>query len=182
MRRWAQTPGSGTVIGMHEIKQRRLQLRLNSYVDLRVGDCVSFLLLPAFHHALRDPIKRIIPNWPIVGGRSPSFTWKRTCGSPLCGQRPAGCVGRSHFPMQGRLTSKIDVSWQTWERSDWSAVQARNWRDCKEPKQAEFLIEQRFPWELITRIGVRTKRIWRRVVELLDSHEPPVRVMPNWYY
>ncbi len=65
---------------------------------------------------------------------------------------------------------------------DWSAVQARNWRECKEPKQAEFLIEQRFPWELITRIGVCTKRIWRRVVKLLDSNKPPVRVMPAWYY
>ena len=28
---------------------------------------------------------------------------------------------------------------------DWSAVQARDWRTCKEGKQAEFLLEQSSP-------------------------------------
>ena len=41
---------------------------------------------------------------------------------------------------------------------DWDAVEATDWRRCKEGKQAEFLIEQRFPWELVSRIGVRSRR------------------------
>ena len=65
---------------------------------------------------------------------------------------------------------------------NWSAVQARSWQLCKEEKQAEFLIERRFPWELITRIGVCSKRTCRRVVKLLNSAMPPVRVMRGWYY
>jgi hypothetical protein len=31
---------------------------------------------------------------------------------------------------------------------DWNAVNARDWRGCKEGKQAEFLIEHQFPWAL----------------------------------
>ena len=31
---------------MHGIKQRRLRLRLNSYVNLCIGDCVSFYFCP----------------------------------------------------------------------------------------------------------------------------------------
>jgi uncharacterized protein YjdB len=30
---------------------------------------------------------------------------------------------------------------------DWNAVQARDWRNCKEGNQAELLVEQYFTWE-----------------------------------
>lgn len=36
---------------------------------------------------------------------------------------------------------------------DWAAVQARDWRSCKEGKQAEFLVEYNSSWHLIERIG-----------------------------
>ena len=65
---------------------------------------------------------------------------------------------------------------------DWSAARARSWQDCPKPKQAEFLIEQQFSWDLITCIGVCTERTYDRVVKLLDSTTPPVTVMREWYY
>ena len=38
------------------------------------------------------------------------------------------------------------------DKIDWDAVQANNWAgERKEPKQAEFLIEGSFPWELVSR-------------------------------
>ena len=37
---------------------------------------------------------------------------------------------------------------------DWNAVNATMWQDCKEGKQAEFLMENHFPWGLIEEIGV----------------------------
>ena len=37
---------------------------------------------------------------------------------------------------------------------DGNAVQARDWRNCKEGKQAEFLVESSFPWHLVERVGV----------------------------
>ena len=41
---------------------------------------------------------------------------------------------------------------------DWDAVEARNWDNRKESKQAEFLVERAFPWELVERIVCIRKR------------------------
>ena len=70
------------------------------------------------------------------------------------------------------------------KKIDWNAVQARDWRGRKEGKQAEFLIEHHFPWELVLRIGVQSQPVYRRVRLALESatHEPPVEIKSNWYY
>jgi hypothetical protein len=67
---------------------------------------------------------------------------------------------------------------------DWDAVEATDWRRCKEGKQAEFLIEQRFPWELVSRIGVRSRQVRHRTEAALEAaaHRPPVEIRPAWYY
>ena len=67
---------------------------------------------------------------------------------------------------------------------DWNAVQAARWTQCKEGKQAEFLLEQRFPWHLVERIGVQSANVYRQVVNALPAqgHRPTVEVLPNWYY
>ena len=67
---------------------------------------------------------------------------------------------------------------------DWNAVQARQWRGCKEGKQAEFLIEQRFPWKAIDRIGVRSQRTYLEATTAvaLATHRPRIEVRPEWYY
>jgi hypothetical protein len=73
---------------------------------------------------------------------------------------------------------------------DWSAVQTRRWagngvsRSVKEGKQAEFLVEQSFPWELVARIGVRSQQIYGQVRAALQAaaHRPHVQIEPGWYY
>ena len=67
---------------------------------------------------------------------------------------------------------------------DWDAVEATHWSRCKEGKQAEFLIEQRFPWELVSRIGVRSQRVCYQTEAVLEAaaHRPPVEIRPAWYY
>ena len=69
-------------------------------------------------------------------------------------------------------------------RIAWPAVQARDWRDRKEGKQAEFLMESSFPWFLITRIGVHSTAIQRQAIEALTGtgHVPRVEVKSDWYY
>lgn len=37
---------------------------------------------------------------------------------------------------------------------DWEAVNSDIWLDKKDGKQAEFLVEKYFPWELIRKVGV----------------------------
>lgn len=67
---------------------------------------------------------------------------------------------------------------------DWNAVQARDWRQCKEGKQAEFLLEQNFPWHLIERIGVLSSTVYSQVLNALpvQGHQPAVDIVPAWYY
>lgn len=67
---------------------------------------------------------------------------------------------------------------------DWQAVEARYWTDCKDGKQAEFLIEKRFPWTLVTRIGVLSRAVRRTVILAIQEsdHKPLVEVKSEWYY
>jgi hypothetical protein len=73
---------------------------------------------------------------------------------------------------------------------DWHSVQANQWSgpsvasSIKESKQAEFLLEAFFPWELVERIGVRSLEIAQRVTNALRhvAHRPPIEIKPDWYY
>ncbi len=67
------------------------------------------------------------------------------------------------------------------DETDWDAV---DWQHCKEGKQAEFLIEQRFPWELVSRIGVQSLGLCQQAVAYLETaaHRPPVEIRLDWYY
>ena len=73
---------------------------------------------------------------------------------------------------------------QQLDQIDWNAVNASNWRHCKEGKQAEFLIERRFDWTQVSRIGVRSDSASRQVGDALHgaTHRPSVEVRPEWYY
>ena len=67
---------------------------------------------------------------------------------------------------------------------DWDAVEARNWDNCKEGKQAEFLVEHEFPWELVRRIGVHSLDTYGQVQRAMQAaaHRPNVEIIGDWYY
>jgi hypothetical protein len=69
---------------------------------------------------------------------------------------------------------------------DWEAISKADWRDpdVKEAKQAEFLVEKSFPWELFESIGVLDADIAGRVGDAtkMADHQPNIRVKPAWYY
>ena len=67
---------------------------------------------------------------------------------------------------------------------DWNAVQAKDWQQCKEGKQAEFLIEQQFTWEWVSRIGVRSQQVYSQVNTALQAamYKPRTGIKPEWYY
>jgi len=67
---------------------------------------------------------------------------------------------------------------------NWSSVGATNWKDCREQKQAEFLLEEQFPWSLVEAIGVCSNAQVQQVSTGLNSttHRPLLSVQRNWYY
>lgn len=73
---------------------------------------------------------------------------------------------------------------------DWDVMEARYWRDTNEDndrkrrRQAEFLVRNFLPWELITEIGVMNSTIKANTENILQNftHKPSVIVQKSWYY
>jgi len=76
------------------------------------------------------------------------------------------------------------------KKVDWEVIRDWSWKntladlDRKRRKQAEFLVHKRFPWELISRIGVLNRAKAALMAKLLEKsgHRPSVTVEPEWYY
>ena len=174
----------GTTIGMNDIKQRRLsELRLNSHLGLYVGECVPFYFCPrsvmlyvigrANHPQLsyrggQDPIVHLEADLraTVAWAEEQDLRWAFTLSN----------AGARYFEDRSDLRQLDEI--------EWDAVEATDWRRCKEGKQAEFLIEQRFPWELVSRIGVRSQQVCYRTEAVLETtaYRPPVEIRPAWYY
>jgi len=174
----------GTMIGMNTIKQRRLsELRLNSHPDLHVGGCVPFYFCPrsvmlyliyqANHPELayrggQEPIIHFeadlhaVAAWAQANSRRWAFTLSN--------------AGARYFEDRCNLAQLDEI--------DWDAVQARDWQQRKEGKQAEFLLQHSFPWTLVQRIGVQSPAVYRQVANALPAqgHRPAVEIRTDWYY
>ena len=176
--------GDGTVIGIEGIKQRRLEeLTLTSHPELYVGQCVPFYFCP------RSVMLYLIhkgnhPNLVYQDGQTPivhlEADLRQTVAWADAQERrwafTSSNAGSFHFDDYSDL-AQLDVL-------DWDAIEADDWRGRQDGKQAEFLIEQSFPWQLISRIGVRSNRVRDQVLEALEVAEcrPPVEILRNWYY
>ena len=174
----------GTTIGMNKIKQRRLsKLTLTSHSDLKVGDCVPFYFCPRsimlylIYRANHAELCYRGGQGPIVhleADLQQTITWAEEHG-----QRWAFTLSNAGAYY---LEDRCDLA-QLCE-IDWNAVHARDWQHCKEGKQAEFLIEDKFPWELVLRIGVTSRQVYGQVSTILQAapHRPLIETIPDWYY
>ena len=174
---------SGTTIGMSSIKQRRLLRLLNSHSNLYVGDCVPFYFCPrsvmlyvisqANHFELsyrgsQNPIVHLEADLyqTVKLAKQNNLRWAFTRVNASASYAKDWC-------------NLADL-----EKIDWDAVNASNWTNCKESKQAEFLIEKQFSWTLVSRIGVRTQLIREQANKIMKDaiHKPQVQIIPKWYY
>lgn len=173
----------GTTIGMSKIKQRRLsELSLRSHRGLRVGGCVPFYFCP--RSVMLYLIHKGNAELAYKGGQEPIIHLQADL------HRVVEWADRTHRRWAFTLSNaggryfedRCDLA--QLDELDWEAIQARDWQQCKEGKQAEFLVETFFPWELVERIGVRTVPIASQVYACLapSDHRPPVEVLPAWYY
>jgi ssDNA thymidine ADP-ribosyltransferase, DarT len=186
----AANPRAGTTIGMTSIKARRLyELRLTSHPDLFVGQCVPFYFCP-----------RSIMLYLIHCANHPELTYRGGQEAIIhleCDlfDSVTWCSEHNH---RWAFTLSNAGAYYFEDRSDiaqldeinWDAVAARHWSgtgiptEVKEGKQAEFLVEQSFPWRLVERIGVCSMSTARRVIAQLQrsAHRPAIEILPHWYY
>lgn len=178
----------GTGIGMTEIKQRRLSLPISCRPGLRVGDCVPFYFCPRsvmlylIHRAnhpnltyrggqgpivhLEVDLKKVV-KWANDNGRRWAFTLSN--------------AGANYFEDRCDLRQMNELAWDSISATLWSGPGVAN---AKEGKQAEFLVENTVPWDLIGRIGVLSADIEaaaRRAIRT-RAHRPPVEIRRDWYY
>lgn len=176
--------GMGTTIGMGSIKEARLNQRtLRSHQGLFVGQCVPF------YFCFRSVMLYVIymanhPGLDYRGGQRPivhleadlhdTVAWADA--NNLRWAFTSSNAGSAYFNDYADL-ARLD-------RIDWDAVNARNWQSCREAKSAEFLVEQSFPWDLVSRIGVRSQQVYGQVRAALQAaaHKPHVEIKPDWYY
>jgi len=52
---------------------------------------------------------------------------------------------------------------------NWGAVAEDNWPQCRDQKQAEFLLIDDFPWSLFYGIGVINESVGRNVEQLISK-------------
>ena len=174
---------TGTTIGISEIKERRRRLKLNSYPDLPVGGCVPFYFCP------RSVMLYLIyradhPELLYRGGQKPivhlEADLRQTVDWANANKRrwafTLSNAGANYFEDFTNLNQLDKISWE--------AVQARDWRDYRHGKQAEFLIERSFPWSLVSRIGVHSDATRDTVLGKLHKscYRPSVEIKRDWYY
>lgn len=174
---------AGTTIGMSSIKQRRLTLSLNSYPGLHVGDCVPFYFCP------RSVMLYLIhqgnhPELGYRGGQAPILHFEADLHATVAWAQAQQRRWAFTLSNAGSYFFEDRCDLARLDEIDWVAVQARDWRQCKEGKQAEFLLEHSFPWHLIERVGVLNRTIYQQVVNALpvNGHRPTVEIRPDWYY
>ena len=178
-----QRMSPGTTIGMSNIKNRRLRNRLDCWPNLAVGDCVPFYFCPrsvmlyVIHRANLQELTYRGGQRPIVhleAGLHETVQW-----ADRNGRRWAFTLsnaGSSYFQDRCDLAQLDEI--------DWKAVGASDWRDLKEKKQAEFLVEQSFPWSLVRRVGVHSAKVLEQAHSAMrtTAHQPTVEIKGDWYY
>ncbi|MFZ3208544.1 MAG: DUF4433 domain-containing protein [Geobacteraceae bacterium] len=174
----------GTTIGMNGIKQRRLnELTLTSHPDLHVGDCVPFYFCP------RSIMLYLIyqanhPELHYRGGQGPIIHLEADMRQTVAWAEARGLRWAYTLSNAGAYYFEDRCSLEQLGDINWPAVQASDWRQCKEGKQAEFLVEHQFPWELVSRIGIMSQQVYNQVIAALEAteHRPRVELKQEWYY
>lgn len=183
-----QSPGSQ--IGMNKIKERRLNdLTLNSYPDLHVGDCVPFYYCPR-SIMLYLLFRGNDPELDYTGGQDPIIHLVSDLQSTIDWAEQNACRWAFTLSNAGAYIFTDYCNVEQLGELNWEAVQATQWSgnnidpSIRQGKQAEFLIENRFPWSLVEHIGVNTSQMRQQVKQILNTagHRPQVNIERTWYY
>jgi len=169
-------------VGMSKIKQRRLTLSLSSYPEVCVGDCVPFYFCP-----------RSIMLYLLYCGNHPELDY--TDGQNSMVHLVADLEETVQWADDNNLKwvfTDSNASSHYFEdysdlkeldKVDWRAIKANDWGKSaiREKKQAEFLIENCFPWYLIKGIGVHPS-MDIGVIKNLTRNSVQIKSFSSWYY
>ncbi len=175
-----------TVVGMSEIERRRIEeLEVDCHPGTKVGEYVPFYFCPrsVMLYLLH---KGTSPGLTYHGGQGPIVHLQADLRRTIewadgVGKRWAFSKGNA-----GAYYAQFFNEAANLEELDWEAINNNDWRDpdVKEGKQAEFLVETSFPWEMVERIAVINRDVEQQVRDAIGAacHRPSLLVACNWYY
>jgi hypothetical protein len=185
----AKRPANGTVIGMNNIKARRMnELTLASHPGLYVGQCVPFYFCPRSimlymiymrnaelaYQGGQDEIVHLVADLrvAVAWAENQKRRWAFTLSN----------AGARDFEDRCDLGQLEEINWEAVTATRWSSGTVDP--SVKRGKQAEFLLEHSFPWHLIRGIGTKSDRVARMAAQALGNRgqQMAIRPMPDWYY
>jgi hypothetical protein len=184
-RRIVARAAAGTVIGMGSIKQRRLTLPVRPHPGTYVGDYVPFyfcsrsIMLFVIHCANN-------PELAYHGGQQPIIHLEADLHRVIAWAEAEGRQWAFSLSNAGAAYAEFRASVNDLDQINWQAVAATDFRpaDIKEGKQAEFLVHDTFPWDLVDRVGVYSRPIGQQALNGMRgaTHRPMVEIRRDWYY
>lgn len=177
--------GPAASIGMSQIKERRLSLPVKCHPGDCVGDYVPFYFCP------RSVMLYVIhrgnhAELPYRNGQGPIVHLEADLHAVVDWAESSGVRWAFSLSNAGAYYTEFRKRRDQLDEIDWGAVAARDFRnpEVKEGKQAEFLVQEFFPWDLVQRIGVLSTEVQTRALRALGgaAHRPPVEVRPDWYF
>ncbi|MGC8732593.1 MAG: type II toxin-antitoxin system toxin DNA ADP-ribosyl transferase DarT [Halothiobacillaceae bacterium] len=181
-----QRGGPAQIIGMSDIKRRRLEdLEVSCHPGTKVGEYVPFYFCPrsimlyVIHRANH-------PELTYLGGQDPIVHLQADLHQVVKWAEGNNVRWAFSLSNAGARYTEFRSSLESMDELDWTAIDARDFRDpdVKERKQAEFLVYGSFPLGLIERIGVRTAATQVHASRVLSGAGilMPVEVCPEWYF
>lgn len=175
---------AGSMIGIPEIKERRLRMIVHPMLaNLHVGDCVPFYFCSR-SVMLYLIYRRNNTYLPYKDGQEPILhlvirlqdiiNW-----AELKQQRWAFTDSNAGSKFFESYTKVEDLN-----NLDWDAIHSTMWKDVREHKQAEFLLEGQCPVSLVCEIGAFSHLYKERAIDILHRNRTniPVNVHADWYY
>jgi len=178
--------GPAQAIGMSAIKRRRVEeLEVATQPGTKVGDYVPFYFCP------RSVMLYVIhranhPELTYLGGQEPIVHLEAALHRVIRWAEANRQPWAFSLSNAGAYYTEFRSRSDELDQLDWKAIAATDFRaaEVKEGKQAEFLVHDRFPFDLVDRIGVRSLPIQSRAAAALvgSRHRPAIEVHPEWYF
>lgn len=174
------------LVGMSEIKRRRLEdLAVHCHSGTQVGEYVPF------YFCFRSIMLYILhmgnhPDLSYRGGQRPIIHLQSDLHATVAWAEANDRRWAFSDRNAGTYYANFFASLADLANIDWQAVASQNFNnpEIKEGKQAEFLMFESFPWQLVEKIGVYDATIADDVNHVLQAvgHQPPVVVERSWYF
>ena len=185
-RRILEAAGPGQAIGMSGIKRRRLdELEVSCHPDTKVGDYVPFYFCPR-SIMLYVIYKANHPELTYRGGQEPIVHLEADLHEAIRWAEERGREWAFSLSNAGAYYTEFRSQAAHLDQLNWEAIAARDFRapEIKEGKQAEFLMHEGFPLDLIERVGVHSDAIAGRALRAFGSRarKPTIEVRQDWYF